>query len=163
MTTIITNGQEWLFVEVPEGSFNYEVLMQNSGDARLFWDKKENGYVILDDYDEGIDLPSGSYTIHAISDTITEEQAAEVVGMRIIHVLKSGLPLPADEPCAYSGCPSKCTTRHWAMLYEGEYSDDVIGAGMPVCALHSEDSLDAFQSLLRSHNLTARYAVLKRI
>jgi len=118
MTTITSNGQDWLFVEVPEGAGTLTT-------ERYFAD---TGVDTLQYFKDGKvkhkQIPHGNYTIHAISDTITEEQAAEVVEM-----------YNAD--------------------YFKYYGDDFFVK----CPFATE----SFSSLLYSHNLTARYAVLKRI
>lgn len=70
MKTITTNNRTLLFVEVPEDADNFTIE-----DDKLYYSDK-----IFKDAGGGWEiLPEGNYRLIATTDTITEEQAANIV------------------------------------------------------------------------------------
>lgn len=68
-----SNGREWLMVEVPSEAYNFEGCRDGCSsilEYQLAPDELTG---------QGIQLPSGTWRIHSDSQTITEEQAGEIV------------------------------------------------------------------------------------
>lgn len=46
--------------------------------------------------------------------------------------------IPTNQICGYKGCENNIAGDYWAILYEGEYTEnEKIGAGTPVCIEHA--------------------------
>lgn len=133
MTKFTTSKGEYLAVGVPEMSGNFNMIKQTDGHFRLFWDRREGDYDIIDDYDEGVNLPDGTYDFIATSDTLTEEQAAEIVG-KVFDYCQN------DEGKGCVGCS---------------------GDGKGDCAATMKPQ--SFKSLLTSLGVEGRVAILKVI
>jgi len=105
-------------------------------------------------------LPFDKPKIFADSETITTEQMTEVVGERTIYTINSAYGVPQNEPCALSMCDANADGRHFAMVYEGEYCNDIDkAAGIPVCKKHSLEAIDVFYQMLLENNILGRFII----
>jgi hypothetical protein len=124
MKQITSNGKDWLFVPIPEGTT-----------VELSTDGKVLAYQIIpmtafNDPTWHIDLPQGQWQLHATTDNITEEKADMIVG----RVVKQDGTLVG-------------------------YQDHEERFTLPVF----KTALDSFPTFLTHHNLTGRYAILRKL
>lgn len=147
MKEVTTSNGKFLFVEVPEG------WNSTAGSTMSLFEKVYHSGVV----DIKADLEH-----YATTQKLTESDCEGIVGKRIIYISPK-IAYPVNEQCCHYGCIHTATGKHWAMMHEGHYvTDEVIGAGMPVCSLHSKETINAYWDLVNAHNLTAtNYAILK--
>lgn len=129
MKTITTNNRTLLFVEVPETAHHFSI---------------EQGYLtwlnVSDSEDVLAQLPSGNYRFISTTDTITEQQAAELVE-----------------------CMSRPTGGDDYMIYYKRYTGSQEDADFPWFSEMNNGASKSFATLLQHHSITGRHAIIEVI